>query len=164
MSKPLIIGDEIYNYPTTGEINYGEEATGWAEDATGVLAEVSGPGDIPTTKQNLVGTLNVSTNRYEGSIVNLKFDTAYIQSIEVTGHITRTYQDATPDQVEYFSIQGAYNGTVINFSVDYSGDDTELEFTESGGLFSFSYLNIADTDTVVIKYAAKAKFDEDFFA
>jgi len=175
MSKPLIIGDEIYNYPTTGEANYGEEATGWAEAATGVIAEVSGPGDIPTTETTLVGVL--ASGRYDGDITGLSFDTAYVQSIEVRGHITRTFTDATPTQVEYFNVEGAYNGTVINFSEDFSGDDTELEFSTNGGQFRFSYLEIHPdqvtddmggtvdtTDTVTIKYSASVKVDESFFA
>ena len=147
MPKNLIVVDEIYEYPVTGDNNYGEEATGWAEAATSVLAQISGPGDIPTT-----------------DITNLSFDTAYVQSIIITGHITRTYTDATPTQVEAFSIEGVYNGTEINFSTDLSGDDTEVEFDVNGGQFRFKYLEIANTDTVVAKFSAAAKVDESYFA
>tara|TARA_R110000850_G_scaffold102504_4_gene211769 strand:+ start:935 stop:1423 length:489 start_codon:yes stop_codon:yes gene_type:complete len=162
MSKPLILGDEIYNYPTTGEINYGEEATGWAEDATKILGEVSGPGDIPTTEVTLVGTDDGT--HINGVVTNMLFDTAFVQSMDITGFITRTYTDATPTQVEEFSIKGVYNGTDILFSVDYTGDDAELEFSTVGGQFNFKYLKITATDQVTIKYSAKAKIDESFFA
>jgi hypothetical protein len=94
----------------------------------------------------------------------MTFDTAYVQSIIITGHITRTYTDATPDQVEYFEINGAYNGSVINFSSEFSGDDTELTFATNGGQFQFSYLDIVNTDTVTIKFSASTKVDEAFFA
>jgi hypothetical protein len=162
MPKNLIVVDEIYEYPVTGDNNYGEEATGWAEAATSVLAQISGPGDIPTTETNLLG---ISSGGYvTGDITNLSFDTAYVQSIIITGHITRTYTDATPTQVEAFSIEGVYNGTEINFSTDLSGDDTELEFDVNGGQFRFKYLEIAGTDTVVAKFSAAAKVDESYFA
>ena len=164
MSKPLVIGDEIYNYPTTGEINYGEDATGWAEAATGVIAEVSGPGDIPTTEVTLSDKGATVSGRYEGNIVNLSFDTAYVQSIKIGGHITRTYTDATPDQVEYFEVKASYNGSDINFSVDYTGDDTEFEFGVTAGQFTFSYLETVVDELVTIKYSAKTKVDEAFFA
>lgn len=162
MPKNLIVVDEIYEYPVTGDNNYGEEATGWAEAITGVAAQISGPGDIPTTETNLLG---ISSGGYvTGDITNLSFDTAYVQSIIITGHITRTYTDATPTQVEAFSIEGVYNGTEINFSTDLSGDDTEVEFDVNGGQFRFKYLEIANTDTVVIKFSAAAKVDEAYFA
>lgn len=166
MSKKLIVGDEVYNYPDTGDINYGEEATGWAEDITDIAAEVRGPGDIATTEVTLSGT--PSGDYTVGDITNLNFDTAYVQSIEVTGFITRTYSDATPTKVEFFRIQGAYDGTNINYSVEYSGTDTELEFTVSAGQFGFSYLTTfpaaTTTDELMIKYKAKTLVDEAFFA
>ena len=172
MSTTRILRDEIFEYPDTGDINYGEEASGWVEEATSILAEVSGPGDIATQKQTLIGT-DTGTH-IEGNISNLLFDTAYVQSIQISGHITRTYTDATPTQVESFTIQGAYNGTVINFSTEFSGDDVELEFSTNGGQFKFSYLQLhpdqvtpgpsITTDAVVIKFSAKAKIDEAFFA
>jgi hypothetical protein len=161
MSTPRILGDEVYQYPDTGDINYGEEASGWVEGATDILNEFSGPGDIPTTEVNLIGATVV--DRKEGNITNLIFDTAYVQSITVTGFITRTYTDATPTQVESFTIDGVYNGTDILFSPEYTGDDTEFEFYTTGGQFGFSYLIIANTDTVTIKYSAKAKIDESYF-
>jgi len=161
MSKDLVVRDEVFPYPVEGDNNYGEAATGWAEAITSIAAEVAGPGDIATTEVTLIG---VSSGGYvTGDITNLKFDTAYVQSMNVTGHITRTYTDATPDQVEAFTIEAAFNGTVINFSSDFSGDDTELEFDVNGGQFRFKYLEIVNTDTVTIKFSASAKVDSDFF-
>lgn len=161
MPKNLIVVDEIYEYPVTGDNNYGEEATGWAEATTSVLAQISGPGDIPTTETNLIG---ISSGGYvTGDITNLSFDTAYVQSLIITGHITRTYIGGATE-VESFSIEGVYNGTEINFSPDFSGDDVEMDFEVNGGQFRFKYLEIANTDTVVIKFSASAKVDEAYFA
>lgn len=162
MSKTLILRDEIYEYPDVGDSNYGEDATGWAEEATDILGNVSGPGDIATTEVTLTGTDDGT--HINGTITGLTFDTAYVQRIEVTGFITRTYTDATPDQVEEFTIKGSYNGSSLNPSVDYSGDDTELEFTVTGGQFGFKYLKINSTDQVKIKFKATAIVDADFFA
>ena len=160
MSIKLILGDDVYDYPTTGDINYGEEATAWAKRATGILGQISGPGDIPTTEVNLIGT--DTGTEVTGNVTNLLFDTAFVQSIEVKGFLTRTFVDTTPDQVEQFTIKGAYNGTEINFTVDYSGDDTDVAFSTVGGQFQFTYLKKANTDTVKIKYSAKAVVDESF--
>ncbi len=172
MSKTRILGSEIFQYPETGDINYGEEASGWVGEATNILSGISGPGDIPTTQQTL---LTPSGGTYTtGTIDKLVFNTAFVQSLEVSGFITRTYSDSTPKQVEYFKITGAYNGTVINYSVEYSGNETELEFTISGGQFGYSYLNLhpdqvtagptVTTSAVTIKFEASATVDESFFA
>ena len=171
MSKTLVVRDEVFEYPDVGDSNYGEEATGWAEEVTDVLTNVSGPGDIATTELTLSGT-DTGTH-IEGTITGMLFDTAFVQSIEVTGHITRTYTDATPDQVERFSIEGAYNGTDLNFTVTYSGDCTELSFDNSGGQFLFSYLKLHPdqvtspptntTELVKIKFSGKSLINEGFF-
>lgn len=161
MSKNLTVQDEIYPYPEQGDTNYAEAATGWAEGVTDVLSVVSGPGDIPTTEVPLSGT---SDGTYTtGTITNLKFDTAYVQTIEVTGFITRTYTDATPDEVEDFTIEGVYNGTEIDYGARYVGTDTEFEFLVSGGQFTFSYLDKPNTDTVTIKFQAKTIVDSEYF-
>ena len=158
MSKTLTLRDEVFQYPDVGDSNYGEAATGWAEEATDILGNVSGPGDIPTTEVALVGTSDGTHTT--GTITNLTFDTSFVQSIQVKGFITRTYSDATPTQVEFFTIEGAYNGTSVNYSVEFAGDDTDFEFTNSGGQFTFKYLDIVNTDTVTIKFNASAIIDE----
>lgn len=162
MSKKLIVGDEIFDYPDTGDINYGEEATGWAQEITSVAAEVRGPGDIPTTETILIG---LSSGGYvTGDVTNLSFDTAYVQRVSVEGFITRTYTDATPTQVEAFVIEGAYNGSVFNITIEFAGEETEVEFDVSGGQFTFKYKEIANTDQVTVKFKASAQVDEGFFA
>ena len=161
MSKTLVVGDEAYEYPDTGDINYGEAATGWAEAMTEIASEVSNQGDIPVTETVLVGSI---VGLYtEGNITGMKFDSAYVQKIKIEGYIKRTYTDATPDKVEDFVIEGNYNGSQFNFSVNYAGDDTELEFSELSGQFKFKYLNEANQDEVTVKFIAKTLIDSEYF-
>jgi hypothetical protein len=162
MSKKLVVREEVFEYPDTGDINYGEEATGWAEEITDIAAEISGPGDIPTTEVVLTGTLN--GDFVEGNVTGLNFDTSFVQRILVEGFITRNFVGGgTPTRVESFVIEGAYNGSVFNITTEFSGDDCEVEFDTNGGQLTFSYLNIAGTDEVRVKYKAKAIIDESFF-
>ena len=162
MSKVRILGDEIYDYHETGDINYGEDASGWVESATEILGQFSGPGDIPLTEVTLTGTDDGT--RINGTITNFSFDTAYVQSINASGFIRRDFL-AAADQVEQFEVQGTFNGTELIASVTFTGDDTEFEFSIVGGQFNFSYLKLgANTDTVSIKFSASAVVDEDFFA
>lgn len=161
MSKNLIVRDEVFEYPDTGDINYGEEATGWAEAITSVAEEVSGPGDIPTTEVQLIGTLNAGF--VTGNVNRLVFDTSFVQRIEVVGFLTRSFDNGDPALVEEFEIKGAYTGSQFNITVEFSGDDTEVEFDTTGGQVTFKYLDVANTDQVRIKYNAKAIIDETFF-
>lgn len=161
MSKNLIVRDEVFEYPDTGDINYGEEATGWAEAITSIAREISGPGDIPTTEVQLIGTLN--GNFVEGNVNRLVFDTSFVQRIEVIGFLTRSFVNGDPDLVEEFQIKGVYNGSQFNITVEFAGDDTEVEFDTNGGQVTFRYLDIANTDQVRMKYNAKAIIDETFF-
>ncbi len=159
MSTNLTLRNRIFPYPNTGDSNYGEAASEWAGEATDILGNVSGPGDIPTTEVTLSGSTDGTYTT--GTITNLTFDTSFVQSIQVKGFITRTYTDATPTQVEFFTIEGAYNGTSVNYSVEFAGDETELQFTNTGGQFTFKYLDIVNTDSVTIKFTASAIVDSD---
>ena len=160
-SKKLTIGSQVFDYPITGTGNYGEEATAWAEAASEVLAEIKGPGDISVTETLLSGT--ESGGYYTGNISGLVFDTSFVQRIVITGIITRTFTvvSGLPDLVESFSIEGAYNGIQINFSQTFDGDDSDMEFTATGGQFGFKYLDVADTLQVSIKYQAKTMIAEE---
>jgi hypothetical protein len=168
MSKPLIIRDEVFEYPTTGDSNYGEEASNWAEAVTDVLAEITGPGDIPTSEYTLTGTDN--NGFIEGTIQKLVFDTSYVQSIEVSGFFKKTYEDQSY-KIENFKMEGIYNLSTNEFIVStyYIGDDTktEIDINPSGqGIFSYNNeTNIGGSlvETVTIKYSAKTKIDESFF-
>lgn len=163
MTKTLILRDEVIQYPDEGDANYGESATFWAEEVTDILGNVSGPGDIATTEVTLTGTNDGTFTT--GAITGLSFDTAYVQSVVIEGFVTRTFNDGiTNTQVESFEVLGAYNGTELNISSEFSGDDTELEFTVTGGQIGYKYLNVDNTDSVTVKFKASAIVNSDFFA
>lgn len=163
MPKNLTIRDEVYPYPVNGDSNYGEAATGWAEDVTDVLSDITGPGDIPTTEIVLVGTSDGTHTT--GTITNFVYDTNFVQNIEATGFIKRTYSDAKPDKIESFVIVGNFDSSEINFSVEFTGDDTDFDFTVSGGQFGFKYLDDPDgnDNQVTVKFKSTVIIDDSFF-
>jgi hypothetical protein len=163
MSKTLIIGDEAYEYPDTGDINYGEEATGWAEAVTDSLSEIANAGDIATTTANLKQDGTVNGSFVEGNVRNLLFDTAFVQKIDVSGFVKKTYTDSTPDRLEEVQIRGVFNGSDLLISASFVGDDTEIEFDTNGGQVTFKYVNEVNIDTFTMKFNAKAIIDESFF-
>ncbi len=152
MSKKLTIGSESFDYPVTGTPNYGEEATGWAEAVTDAVAEFFGPGDIKTTETLL-------QNNNTGDVSGLSFDTSFVQRIKVEGIITRKF-NSSPTQTESFVSEGSYNGTEFNITVEFSGEDTEVELFMLGGQFRYTSADIADTSELTIKYKATTIIDE----
>lgn len=164
MPKNLTIRDEVYPYPVEGDNSYGEAATDWAEAASDVLADVSGPGDISPTEVTLSGT--PSGDYTVGTITNLTFDTSYVQQIISSGYIKRTYTDTTYI-IESFVIEGVFNGSEIDFNVRFSEPDTNFDFTVTVGQFGFSYLTDdgsgKTTSNVTIKFKANAIIDSSFF-
>lgn len=163
MSKSFRVSDEVYEYPDTGDINYGEEATGWAEEVTNVLQEVSNPGDIATSTAPLSSDGTVNGSFVEGSVRNLFFDTAFVQKINVSGFISKTYTDTTPDKLEEVEIRGVFNGTDLLISASFVGDDTEVEFSTNLGQITFKYPNDTNIKQVSFKFNAKTIINEAFF-
>lgn len=153
MSKKLTVGSETFDYPTTGNINYGEEATGWSEAITDAVSEFFGPGDIKTTETLLA-------NNTTDDIAGLAFDTSFVQRITVEGIITRKF-NSSPTQVEAFSVEGAYNGTEFNITAEYSGDDTDVVLFMNGGQFRYTSADVADTSELTIKFKASTIIDEE---
>jgi hypothetical protein len=161
-SKKLQIGNEIFDYPIVGSSNYGEEATAWATAASEVLKEVKGPGDISITETTL--PINNGPDEFSiGLISGLQFDTSFVQRVSITGLITRKYTEFSgrPQEVESFTIEGAYNAVEFNFSQVFAGDDTELEFSESNGQFSYKFKNDPELLEVLIKFSAKTIIDSE---
>jgi hypothetical protein len=165
MTKKLQVGDELFDYPVTGDSNFGEDATAWAEAVSDTLTEVRGPGDIPVSEVQLLGL--------SGNISGLSFDTSFVQRILIEGIIIRTTIVPNPEpppadptitirDVESFKVEGAHNGSDFNISVDYSGDDTQVTIDVVGGQFTFSTPeNDSLTTTIIIKFKAKTIIDEE---
>ena len=153
MSIKLAVGSESFNFPITGSINYGEGASDWAQAISSAVSEFFGPGDIRTTESSI-------QEGQAGNIAGLLFDTSYVQRIHIKGIITRTLTN-NDTLVESFLIEGAYNGTQFNFSVQYEGDETEVEISATGGQFTYVAGTVTDTSTISIKYNASTIVDED---
>ena len=153
MSKNLTIGNKTFKYPDTGDINYGEEASGWAEAATDKIAEFSGPGDINTTEAALV-------NNTTGDVTGLSFDTSFVQQIEITWLITRKFNSSST-KTESFTLEGSYDGTEFNYTLEFSGNDTEVELFFNVGQVRYTADNVADTSEMSIKFRAKTIIDEE---
>ena len=152
MSKILQIGNQTFEYPETGDNNWSEEATGWAEAVTEVLETVQGTEDILKTEASLV-------NGSSGNIDGLVFNVGAVQQIIVKGYIKREYKEELekPAEVESIVIEGAYNGSVFNIAPEYVGDDVGVEIdVDSTGQFTYTAENKADTDTLTIVFEAKA--------
>ena len=160
MSIKLQVGTETYDYPETGDSNYGEEATAWAEAITEALKSVFGPADIPTTETTLTGIDN-GNGTVTGNITGLVFDTSFVQEIEIKGIIKREY-NTLATKVENFNITGSYNGSVFNIAPVYVGDDTEVIIEVTGGQFTFTSNKNADDalNGLTIKFKATAIVDE----
>lgn len=152
MSKILQIGNQTFEYPETGDNNWSEEATGWAEAVTEVLETVQGAEDILKTEASLV-------NGSSGNIAGLVFDTGAVQQVIVKGYIKRVYTaiSGKPTEVESIVIEGAYNGSVFNIAPEYVGDDVGVEIdVDNTGQFTYAAEDKTDTDTLTIVFEAKA--------
>lgn len=150
MSKILQIGNETFEYPETGDANWSEEATGWAEAVTDVLATVQGPQDILKTEAALV-------NGSSGNIDGLVFDTGAIQQVIVKGYIKREYTVPKPTEVESVVIEGVYNGSDFIIAPEYVGDDVGVSIDVlSNGQFTYEAEYKDDTKTLKLVFEAKA--------
>jgi hypothetical protein len=159
MSKKLTVGNESFNYPITGTNNYGEGASDWAESITDAVAEFFGPGDIRTQEQALTAGAS------NANIPNLLFDMAYVQRVRIEGFVVRTTTGNIKTR-EAFVVEGisASNGTSLNISIEWIGDDTDIVLGTTGGQFTYTDAAdagvIADTTELKIKFAAKTQIDE----
>lgn len=152
MTKKLTVGTESYDYPITGDENYGQDASGWAESITEAVAEIFGPGDIRTTETLLL-------NNTTGDITGLSFDTGFVQRIQVRGLITRKFNSSST-QTEAFVVEGSYNGVELNITVDYSGEDTKVSLFTNGGQFRYTSEDVPDTSELSVKFNATTIIDE----
>lgn len=153
MSKKLTVGNESFDYPITGTNNYGEGATDWADAVTDAVAEFFGPGDIRTTEAALA-------NNTTADVAGLVFDTAYVQRIKIEGIITRKISIPAATNVEAFIIEGAYNGSEFNITVEFSGNDTEVDLFMVGGQVRYTSADVTNTSEMTIKFKASVIIDE----
>jgi hypothetical protein len=103
MSKTLVVNNTPFEYPQTGDQNYGEAATGWAVAVTETLASVSGPADILETSD----TVNNNQTTFL-DIANFVFDSSSTRSFSVRGNVYRTY--GSSEVSEEFLLVGLFQG------------------------------------------------------
>ena len=152
MSKKLIVNGTVFEYPTTGSYNWGEEAASWAEEVTTVLGTLSGPEDIQTSEATL-------SNGGSGNVPGLSFNSGVVQQIYVQVVVTRTYTDITPTETESFILQGAYNGAsfVISSESVAAGNSCGVVFDiDNTGQITYVAESKANTDSINIKFKATA--------
>ena len=101
-------------------------------------------------------------------IQDLLFDPLYVQKVDVKGIITRTFTDSS-FYVESFNIEGVLKGSVFDIQSEFVGDDVEVSFYTQSGQFYYrarnnnTLIDGKETQSLVIKFSAKALIDEDAF-
>lgn len=150
--KKLIVNGTVFEYPTTGNYNWGEESSAWAEEVTEVLNTLSGPEDIQTTEATL-------SNGSSGNVVGLSFNAALVQQIAIKAVVTRTFTDATPTRVEAFTFVGAFDGSSFVLAYESLPVSTEVGVTfdiDNTGQVNYVASNVANTSTLIVKFNATA--------
>lgn len=159
MTKKLQVADESFEYPENGNINWGEDGTGWAEKVTEVIADIIGPDDILLTEAALTNGQLTSA-----PISGLKFDVGRVQQVIVEGLITRTYTipSGKPTEAESFKADGVFDGTTFTITTEYSGNtDTGVIIdVDNTGQFTYISEDKTDTDTFSIKFKGSAIIDD----
>lgn len=108
MPKTLIVGNEEFEFPLTGENpGYASEVTDWAEAVTDALSTVQKPNDILTTSQSINNT-GVLTN-----IPGFSFPTAEVISIDCKYLVKRVVSGGVDagTYIEVGYIEGYYDPT-----------------------------------------------------
>jgi len=152
MSKKLIVNGNVFDYPTAGTYNWGEDPSAWAEEVTTVLNTLSGPEDIQTTEATLL-------NGQAGNVPGLSFNAGLVQRINITAVVTRVFSDATPTRTEEFNMQGAYNGSVFAMSIDTTpvGENADVSFDiTNAGQVVYTAADVPNTLNINVKFRATA--------
>ena len=152
MSIRLRLGDEVFDIPTVGASNWGEQITLYLRKNSEIIATIQGPQDILLTEAPL-------TNGGSGNIVGLTFDTSTIQQIIVDGIITRNFLSGNP-KVDSFRCEGIYDKTNFYIDTNFIGTDANVSLAiNSAGQFTYTAEDVTDTESISIKFRAKAIID-----
>lgn len=134
MSKTLIVNNTDYQYPVAGDDpGWGEEATGWAEEVTNVLADLQTPGDI------LQSTFGIPLTG-SGDVNGLLLGTATVRAAKIDYSIYRVSTAATSGTVETGTMIAVYDNAAS------SGQKWLLTLQYQGN--AFVSFNIEDTGQV----------------
>ena len=151
----LRLGDEVFDIPTVGASNWGEQVTLYLRKNSEIIATIQGPQDKVLTDYN-------TANNTSGDIKGLSFDTSSVQQILVEGLIIRSFSSEVA-KVDSFNIEGVYDGQEFHISNTYSGTDAKvkLDITDTTGQFTYVADDVQGTSGIKIRFRAKAIIDLD---
>lgn len=123
MAITLIVNNTPFDYPEQGEQQpWGEAASGWATEVTTVINSLKGPSDILETSAPIL------INQTKAILPNFFFDPNTVGSFSAIGFVS------IADEVkEKFIIEGMYNGSSWDYSVETIGDSgIKIEVENNG--------------------------------
>jgi|13_taG_2_1085334.scaffolds.fasta_scaffold00468_26 hypothetical protein len=153
MSIRLRLGDEVFDIPTVGNSNWGEQITLYLRKNSEIIATIQGPQDILLTEASLAD--GASSQPING----LSFDTSIVQQIQVEGLITRTFTSGTP-KVDSFKCSGVFDGSDFYIDSEFTGTDADVSIDiNAAGQFIYTSQSVVDTDQLTIKFRGQAIID-----
>lgn len=141
MSKELTVGNETFSYPDQGEDSgWGEDSSNWAEAVTDIIKTVSGAYDIP-----------ISTFAIEDAKSTATPISGFAFSSAVTRSFSAGYAVYRATGYEAGKINGVYNGSAWEWSVEHDGD-AGIEFTvTTGGQLEYTTDNLYGAGEIQFK-------------
>ena len=154
MSIEKKIGNTTYKVPVNGENRWGERMTSIIVALIDVVNKLIGPYDILTREAIL------TNGRATPQIVNgFRFDTNVVQNIRADGVIVREFTEISaksPTQDTFVLEAATYKGNA-EYSVRFTGSDTKVKLIlENNGQVYYTSENVQDTESLFIKFYAKA--------
>lgn len=158
MAIRLRLGDEVFDIPTVGATNWGEQITLYLEKNSEILSSIQGPQDILLTPADLAAGVANSP------IPGLSFDTSNIQQILVEGTIIRSFTGGET-KIDSFRCEGIYDFNDFYIDTTYTGTDAQIKLdVNSSGQFLYddvaSTEDVDNTESILIRFKAKAIIDE----
>lgn len=129
MSKILTVGTETFEFPEESENGkYGEEVTDWASAVSSALTTVQQRNDIPGSTATILNNISSFT-----AIPGFSFDTSEVISINCEFIVTRSTTVPAVTLVSSGFIQGNYDGSTWNVTVEYVGNSgVDFDINPSG--------------------------------
>lgn len=158
MAIRLRLGDEVFDIPTVGATNWGEQITLYLEKNSEILSSIQGPQDILLTPADL------AAGGSDLPIPGLSFDTSNIQQILVEGTIIRSFTGGET-KIDSFRCEGIYDFNDFYIDTTYTGTDAQIKLdVNSSGQFLYddvaSTEDVDNTESILIRFKAKAIIDE----
>lgn len=158
MAIRLRLGDEVFDIPTVGATNWGEQITLYLEKNSEILSSIQGPQDILLTPADL------AAGGENSPIPGLSFDTSNIQQILVEGTIIRSFTGGET-KIDSFRCEGIYDFNDFYIDTTYTGTDAQIKLdVNSSGQFLYddvaSTEDVGNTESILIRFKAKAIIDE----